>query len=131
MVKYLNKGDYVKINYRGLKGDLDLGKIKRIELTNAAGHKCGLVVPSVAFYTEEDTFQSPFAFEYYTDRGRTREAISSEAILLTEEEEKDLGIYFSGDYDKYSLIINNPFLKEAVRERLKHNTKPDPNGTFL
>lgn len=148
MIKYLNKGDYVKIDhrenfYQGYRGhgvsvplsyNIDLGKVQNITLTEDNGHLCGMEVPSVAYNTKEASFQSSFELKYTTgslSKVYTMRARSEALILLTEEEEKDLGIYFSGDYDKYPLIINNPYLKEAVRERLKHHTKPDPNGTYL
>ena len=135
MIKYLKVGDYVKVDYLWLGPKFyNLGKIKRIELTNASGRKVGQEVPSVAYNTEDAVYQSPFSFEYYTGTLSViyiKNAHSNELMTLTEEEERDLAIYLSGDFDKYPLIINNPYLKEAVSERLKHNIKPEPNGTFL
>lgn len=50
---------------------------------------------------------------------------------MTEQENKDLAIYLSGDLNKLPTIMNSGILKEAVKLRLKGGTPPKPNSTFL
>ena len=47
---------------------------------------------------------------------------------MTEDEDRDLELYFSGEY---ALIINNKLLKEAVKKKLKENATAPRRSIFL
>jgi hypothetical protein len=131
MVKLLNVGDYVVTDtYKGVS----LAKVKDITLLRDDGLETGMYVPSITYlYGIPD---SNFRCNLY-EQGehpaliRTREHRRSDIRLLVGHDKRDLDIYFSGNFERYALIINNPLLKEAVIERLKTNTKPHKNGFFL
>jgi hypothetical protein len=102
----------------------------------------GMILPSVLYNDGEsrmglfDGFETEFDCSYYWSNPRTGAchifSVPSDMVrVLTDKEQKELDIYFSGSFDQYPLILNSKFLSEAARKRIKNNTFPNAVSSFL
>lgn len=107
------------------------GKTPIEDVSYKMSHKQSKIYPDV---TDYDLLARGFQFEYYWTNPRTGVSHVREGQVLrplTDDERKNLDIYLSGDFEKYPLIFNDVFLREAVIRALKSGIKPRPTSVLL
>lgn len=107
------------------------GKVPIQEVSYKVSNLQSKIYPDVADY---DLLDGGFQYEYYWTNPRTGVSHVREGQVLrplTDTERKNLDIYLSGDFEKYPLITNDVFLREAVIRTLKSGIKPKPTNTLL